>query len=694
MAAGPVAANTSANLAIAAMMRLKMGATSELDPKIASAIINGSGSRMTPSREDNGEDGKKLTHMTKGRARGPKRRLPKASTLPLDNLSSPVIPAKPNYFAETSNDHEIASSSGISDKPPITRSKSYPSKRNDGFSSVRDRMALFTNSDSQASELVERKNNAQSSSRLAPSGPSLPRKPEFVSTKLGDKPRRFFDPISDDDDSGMPLIVRASPRMDFSKPATRRFNMSKLDERREIAKNKVVPDKEAPGHIESKLILRPEPLENESLSNNDVSLSISQSDSSALELEGNPTKVETPGKTNSRISVRESDEVASSVPFLSSKPAGLIQISKSYDRPLLTSQVSLDDVTPQKSTSTPSDVSMFSESSPINQSALRDIFEQHSSKTTPPNISAKPKLRTEPKRFDISSKTFKESETQGRTRDTQDELLVKTVKLDLANYSETAPRPAAIPNRIKEVSKEKSADLLPTLPSKPVKSSFSRESSTVPSLPSKPTFAAGREANPSISLKSGIDKNSVEALLPARKEKFSPRSFVSKQVYDDISNNHRSLKRLDRSSEEAQEAKSVNIKDRVSKLNGNPASSKASLSPKLTPKPNKPVLSSSTPVLSPKPSPGSFKSPHPSLTPRPRAAAKVKEDAPTLSPKPTLNASRSKVNGPSRTTTDEPDIMLLFNRPTSTSTAALASRFEAVDAAASRPNSTLSVKPR
>ncbi|KAK9241168.1 hypothetical protein V1525DRAFT_205 [Lipomyces kononenkoae] len=188
MAATAFGGNPSA--AIAAMMRKKLGG-GDIDVTTTTLEVVTRPASAKKTAIDDGQE-VKLTHMTKGRAKGPKRRLPTTATaLPVAS-SEKQSTANKVKFAKS----EISSTRStptLTEKPatitPLsTKSYSFPSGPRNSL--VSQRSAMFSSSDSSASGA--RSKNASTSAAKAyqvPTTTSGPSKSAMTFNATADKPK-------------------------------------------------------------------------------------------------------------------------------------------------------------------------------------------------------------------------------------------------------------------------------------------------------------------------------------------------------------------------------------------------------------------------------------------------------------------------------------------------------------------------
>ncbi|KAK9378092.1 uncharacterized protein V2V93DRAFT_376830 [Kockiozyma suomiensis] len=148
--AGAANAANAANVAIAAMMRTKLAAD---NPSLSTSTA------LDHANNDTGPP-QKLSHITKGRAKGPKRRPPKAATMPLDAAASP------------------SATTLTTTTPTLSHAASFPTD------SITTRLSFF--------------NSPDHKSKMPP----VPAKPIFATIKPGMRKPSFFDqPVETDNDS-------------------------------------------------------------------------------------------------------------------------------------------------------------------------------------------------------------------------------------------------------------------------------------------------------------------------------------------------------------------------------------------------------------------------------------------------------------------------------------------------------------
>ncbi|KAK9374836.1 uncharacterized protein V1513DRAFT_444566 [Lipomyces chichibuensis] len=192
MASAAVGGNPTA--AIAAMMRKKFGGG---DVDVALEAVTQPASSVKKESSDNGME-RKLSHMTKGRAKGPKRRLPTTAPLPVNKSERQPMANKVKFAEpETTRSKPIAP-----EKPSVVplsaKSHSFPSRSRSSL--VNERLAIFTNSDSgHDARLKSLSTSVHKADKVATTTseefssakpkPATPAKPMFGTIKAGDKAR-------------------------------------------------------------------------------------------------------------------------------------------------------------------------------------------------------------------------------------------------------------------------------------------------------------------------------------------------------------------------------------------------------------------------------------------------------------------------------------------------------------------------
>ncbi|KAK9385673.1 hypothetical protein V1515DRAFT_607529 [Lipomyces mesembrius] len=194
MASAAVGGNPSA--AIAAMMRKKFGG-GDVDVGALEAVTQPASSAKKEAVDEGLE--RKLSHMTKGRAKGPKRRLPTASPLPVEKIEKQSTANKVKFAEpETTWTKPIPREKPTSVVPLSAKSHSFPSRSRSSL--MNERLAMFTNSDSglyappkSLSTSVHKTDKVTTTTSedfsSANPKPPTPAKPAFGTIKTGDKVR-------------------------------------------------------------------------------------------------------------------------------------------------------------------------------------------------------------------------------------------------------------------------------------------------------------------------------------------------------------------------------------------------------------------------------------------------------------------------------------------------------------------------
>ncbi|KAK9488820.1 hypothetical protein V1527DRAFT_456307 [Lipomyces starkeyi] len=195
MASAAVGGNPTA--AIAAIMRKKFGG-GDVDVGAPEAVVTQSASSAKTEAVDGGLE-RKLSHMTKGRAKGPKRRLPTTAPLPVEKSEKQSTASKVKFAEpETTWSKPILREKPTSVMRLSAKSHSFPSRSRSSL--MNERLAMFTNGDSghyaplkplstsvHKTDKVTTTTSEEFSS--AKPKPATPAKPSFGTIKAGDKAR-------------------------------------------------------------------------------------------------------------------------------------------------------------------------------------------------------------------------------------------------------------------------------------------------------------------------------------------------------------------------------------------------------------------------------------------------------------------------------------------------------------------------
>ncbi|KAK9358589.1 hypothetical protein V1504DRAFT_427549 [Lipomyces starkeyi] len=194
MASAAVGGNPTA--AIAAMMRKKFGG-GDVDVGAPEAVTQSASSAKTEAVDEGLE--RKLSHMTKGRAKGPKRRLPTTAPLPVEKSEKQSTANKVKFAEpETTRSKPILREKPTSVVPLSAKSHSFPSRSRSSL--MNERLAMFTNGDSghyaplkPLSTSVHKTDKVTTTTSdefsSAKPKPATPAKPAFGTIKAGDKAR-------------------------------------------------------------------------------------------------------------------------------------------------------------------------------------------------------------------------------------------------------------------------------------------------------------------------------------------------------------------------------------------------------------------------------------------------------------------------------------------------------------------------
>ncbi|KAK9495932.1 hypothetical protein V1508DRAFT_408870 [Lipomyces doorenjongii] len=194
MASAAVGGNPSA--AIAAMMRKKFGG-GNVDAGALEAVTQPASSAKKEAVNEGLE--RKLSHVTKGRAKGPKRRLPTTAPLPVEKTEKQLTVNKVKFAEpETTWTKPIPPEKPNSIVPLSAKSHSFPSRSRSSL--MNERLAIFTNSDSgHYSALKSLSTSVHKTHKVATTTseefsnakpkPPTPAKPAFGTIKTGEKAR-------------------------------------------------------------------------------------------------------------------------------------------------------------------------------------------------------------------------------------------------------------------------------------------------------------------------------------------------------------------------------------------------------------------------------------------------------------------------------------------------------------------------
>ncbi|KAK9452197.1 uncharacterized protein V1518DRAFT_410597 [Limtongia smithiae] len=175
------AAANAANVAIAAMMRQKIGHAGIPGPAIsmkAATLPSSMASSTDVVNDDISGSGSKLTHMTKARVRGPKRRLPQSAQSLAEDKST-VKPPKCLPFKSSSLSEDLLAFTSASEKveEPVQntvtsaqKSISYPTKSSKPNSLIAERMAAFSDNTASSSPTLSR-STVIATIKSSPNGP-------------------------------------------------------------------------------------------------------------------------------------------------------------------------------------------------------------------------------------------------------------------------------------------------------------------------------------------------------------------------------------------------------------------------------------------------------------------------------------------------------------------------------------------
>ncbi|KAK9367704.1 hypothetical protein V1509DRAFT_135316 [Lipomyces kononenkoae] len=165
--------------AIAAMMRKKLGG-GDVDDATLEQITQSASAKKTVAVDKVGQE-VKLTHMTKGRAKGPKRRLPTTTAQAVENneKQSPEMGSTRSIPASAAKPVTIA--------PLSAKSHSFPSGPRSSL--VSERLAMFSGSDSGSREVPKNGSTSVAKTYQVPMTTSVASKSATTFNTAADKPK-------------------------------------------------------------------------------------------------------------------------------------------------------------------------------------------------------------------------------------------------------------------------------------------------------------------------------------------------------------------------------------------------------------------------------------------------------------------------------------------------------------------------